>query len=805
MSGPAPKLDLGNKRSLGAVSGFEEAYGAGGDASRKRVGYTIRFEDKSSSQTLLKYMTDGMLLREAMADPLLERYSVIVLDEAHERTLATDVLFGLLKEVCKNRPTLKMVVMSATLDARKFQQYFDDAPILNVPGRMHPVEIFYTPQPEKDYLEACIRTAMQIHISEPAGDMLIFLTGEEEIEQTKRELEKLAQRHADCGELMVVPLYSSLPPAQQQRIFESAPGPKYEGGKPGRKCVVSTNIAETSITIDGIVYVIDPGFSKQKVYNPRARVESLLVSPISKASAQQRAGRAGRTRPGKCFRLYTEKAFEKELVEQTYPEILRSNLGSVVLTLKKLGIDDLVHFDFMDPPAPETLMRALEQGPGGFTPMVEKKSAQKEPKGEVKKGVDVGDLCGCVRVSFSGVYRTAVESCVDVDVVVVGPVIYVQLNYLGALDDEGELSQEGECMAEFPLDPQLAKSLVDSARLECSKEMLSIAAMLSVPLTFLRPKDRSREADAAKARFCHLDGDHLTLLNVFHAYIQHGAGNMDMERQFCYDNFLNPRSLASAKNVRTQLQRTMERLSIPLTSTPYTSKDYYTNVRKALVAGFFMQVAHLQRSGHYLTVKDNQTVALHPSTVLDHKPEWVIYHEYVLTSKNFIRTITQVRGEWLLELAPHFYNPDDFPECDAKKVLRKLLEKQQRDKLAKQQQQQQNNPSAQQQTATASGTGAAGASAAAAGGAGATGASAGGAGDIGGAGRGSNCERQKPLQPTDAYIYVYLQSTLRNQRVDFMRKEGSDHFEPPGTLKLQASARRASGVERLWRNFASAL
>ncbi|KFG51362.1 ATP-dependent RNA helicase [Toxoplasma gondii p89] len=584
----------------------------------KEVGYTIRFEDKSSPMTILKYMTDGMLLREAMADPLLERYSVVVLDEAHERTLATDVLFGLLKEVCKNRPTLKMVVMSATLDARKFQQYFDDAPILNVPGRMHPVEIFYTPQPEKDYLEACIRTAIQIHISEPPGDMLIFLTGEEEIEQTKRELEKLAQRHSECGELMVVPLYSSLPPAMQQRIFEPAPGPKYEGGKPGRKCVVSTNIAETSITIDGIVYVIDPGFSKQKVYNPRARVESLLVSPISKASAQQRAGRAGRTRPGKCFRLYTEKAFEQELVDQTYPEILRSNLGSVVITLKKLGIDDLVHFDFMDPPAPETLMRALEQ-----------------------------------------------------------------LNYLGALDDEGELSPEGESMAEFPLDPQLAKALVDSAKFECSKEMLSIAAMLSVPLTFLRPKERSREADAAKARFSHLDGDHLTLLNVFHAYVQHGGGSPESERQFCFDNFLNPRSLASAKNVRTQLQRTMERLSIPLNSTPYTSKEYYSNIRKALVAGYFMQVAHLQRSGHYLTVKDNQTVALHPSTVLDHKPEWVIYHEYVLTSKNFIRTITQVRGDWLLEQAPHFYNPDDFPECDAKKVLKKMIERQKKEKEAK--------------------------------------------------------------------------------------------------------------------------
>jgi pre-mRNA-splicing factor ATP-dependent RNA helicase DHX15/PRP43 len=322
----------------------------------KEVGYTIRFEDCTDRRTtFLKYMTDGMLLREAMNDHLLSRYSCIILDEAHERTLATDILMGLLKDVAKRRPDLKIIVMSATLDALKFQKYFNDAPLLRVPGRTFPVETFYTPEPEPDYLEAAIRTVLQIHQAEDEGDVLVFLTGEEEIEDAcrkiKAEADELSSSQPDlCGPLKVVPLYSSLPPAQQQRIFEPAPEPLKKGGPPGRKVVISTNIAETSLTIDGIVYVVDPGFSKQKVYNPRIRVESLLVSPISKASAQQRMGRAGRTRPGKCFRLYTEKDFVSELIEQTYPEILRSNLANTVLELKKLGIDNLVTFDYMDPP-----------------------------------------------------------------------------------------------------------------------------------------------------------------------------------------------------------------------------------------------------------------------------------------------------------------------------------------------------------------------------------------------------------------------------------------------------------------------
>ncbi|GFR16742.1 pre-mRNA-splicing factor ATP-dependent RNA helicase DHX15 [Trichonephila clavata] len=574
----------------------------------QEVGYSIRFEDCSSMKTILKYMTDGMLLREAMSDPLLETYGVVLLDEAHERTLATDILMGVLKQVVSKREDMKIVVMSATLDAGKFQHYFDNAPLMTVPGRTHPVEIFYTPEPERDYLEAAIRTVIQIHMCEETeGDILLFLTGQEEIEEAckriKRELDSLGP---EVGELKCIPLYSTLPPNLQQKIFEPPP-PNKPNGAIGRKVVVSTNIAETSLTIDGVVFVIDPGFAKQKVYNPRIRVESLLVSPISKASAQQRAGRAGRTRPGKCFRLYTEKAYKTEMQDQTYPEILRSNLGTVVLQLKKLGIDDLVHFDFMDPPAPETLMRALEL-----------------------------------------------------------------LNYLQSLNDEGDITDLGAVMAEFPLDPQLAKMLISSCDYNCSNEILSITAMLSVPQCFVRPNEAKKAADDAKMRFAHIDGDHLTLLNVYHAFKQNHE-----DPQWCYDNFVNYRSLKSADNVRQQLSRIMDRFSLKRTSTEFSSKDYYINIRKALVAGFFMQVAHLERTGHYLTIKDNQVVQLHPSTCLDHKPEWVVYNEFVLTTKNYIRTVTDIKPEWLLKIATSYYDISNFPSCEAKRQLEFLANKMQ--------------------------------------------------------------------------------------------------------------------------------
>ena len=281
-----------------------------------QVGYSIRFEQCCSERTMLKYMTDGMLLRELLTEPDLESYSVMMVDEAHERTLHTDVLFGLVKDIARFRTDLKIIISSATLDVDKFSAFFDDAPVFRVPGRRFPVDLYYTKAPEADYLEAAVVSVLQIHLSQPLpGDVLAFLTGQEEIEQVAEALTDRARLlGSKMNELIVLPIYSTLPTDLQARIFEPTP----DGA---RKVVLATNIAETSLTIDGIRFVIDAGFVKQKTFTARTGMESLQVVPISRAAANQRAGRAGRTAPGKCFRLYTAYAYNQELEDQAIPEV----------------------------------------------------------------------------------------------------------------------------------------------------------------------------------------------------------------------------------------------------------------------------------------------------------------------------------------------------------------------------------------------------------------------------------------------------------------------------------------------------
>ncbi|XP_001601553.2 pre-mRNA-splicing factor ATP-dependent RNA helicase DHX16 [Nasonia vitripennis] len=554
------------------------------------VGYAIRFEDCTSHRTRIKYMTDGTLHREFLSEPDLASYSVMIIDEAHERTLHTDILFGLVKDIARFRSDLKLLISSATLDATKFSEFFDDAPIFQVPGRRYPVDIFYTKAPEADYIDAAVVSILQIHATQPPGDILVFLTGQEEIETCFEMLQDRVRRlGSKLGELLILPVYANLPSDMQAKIFMPTP--------PGaRKVVLATNIAETSLTIDNIIYVIDPGFAKQNNFNSRTGMESLMVVPISKASANQRAGRAGRVAPGKCFRLYTAWAYQHELEENTVPEIQRINLGNAVLTLKALGINDLVHFDFLDPPPHETLVLALEQ-----------------------------------------------------------------LYALGALNHRGELTKLGRRMAEFPVDPMMAKMLLASEKYRCSEEISTIAAMLSVNgAIFYRPKDKIIHADAARKNFNVPGGDHLVLLNVYNQWAQSGFST-----HWCYENFIQHKSMKRARDVKEQLVGLMERVEMELVS----GISETVNIRKAITAGYFYHIAKLSKGGSYKTAKHNQTVSVHPNSALFQElPRWVLYHELVFTTKEFMRQVTEIESKWLLEVAPHYYKPKELEDSTNKKM-----------------------------------------------------------------------------------------------------------------------------------------
>ena len=321
----------------------------------REVGYNIRFEDVTSDATVIQYMTEGVLLRESLTSPDLDKYSCIVMDEAHERALNTDVLLGLMKKIITRRRDLHLIVTSATMDADRFSLFFGSAPVFRIPGRTFPVETLYSKTPVEDYLDGAVKQIITVHLSFPPGDILVFMTGQEDIEACCVEVaDRLEKLGGEIPPISILPLYSQLPADLQTKIFlPAAPGV--------RKVIVSTNLAETSITVDGIRYVIDIGYSKLKVYNPKIGMDSLAVTPIARANADQRAGRAGRTGPGVCFRLFTEVQYNTEMLANAIPEIQRTNLSHVVLLIKSLGVDNMLQFDFLDPPPQETILSSMYQ------------------------------------------------------------------------------------------------------------------------------------------------------------------------------------------------------------------------------------------------------------------------------------------------------------------------------------------------------------------------------------------------------------------------------------------------------------
>jgi len=534
-----------------------------------------------------------------------------MVDEAHERSLSSDILLGLLKKIRKKRSDLRIIVSSATLQAEDFLRFFAGTEvkenvdgkgelggsvgsIISLEGRMFPVDVHYLEKPTEDYVERAVKTVFDIHSKEPQGDILIFLTGREEIETCIEKItENAASLHPQSPSIQALPLYAGLTTDQQMYVFEPAP-------EDTRKVIVSTNIAEASVTIDGIAYVIDSGFVKLRAFNPTSGIESLTATPISKASATQRSGRAGRTKPGKCYRLYTERAYES-LADATPPEIQRSNLAPVILQLKALGIDNIARFDYLSPPPAELIVRALEL-----------------------------------------------------------------LYSLGALDDYAKLTRPlGLRMAELSVEPMMAKVLLTSPSFNCLSEILTIAAMTSLQgAVWFQHDGEKRAAETSRRKFAVDEGDHLTLLNVYQAFVTKGK----KDAKWCRDNHLNYKSMTRAVSIRNQLRRYLERFGVnvaeSLSSDPSVMRaggpDKGEQIRRCLTTGYFAHAARMQPDGSFRTV-NGMTLFAHPTSLMfNRKADWVVFHEVVgMGGKTCVRGGSKGEKAWLVEYAPEFYKVSD--------------------------------------------------------------------------------------------------------------------------------------------------
>lgn len=534
------------------------------------VGYAIRFEDCTGPGTCIKYMTDGILLRESLGDPDLEKYSVIIMDEAHERSLNTDVLFGALRIITSRRRDLKVIITSATLNAERFSSFFGHAPVFRIPGRTFPVDTFYSKTPVEDYVDGAVWQVVQIHLQAPLpGDILVFMTGQEDIETCCEGLaDKLGK--LECTQpVSILPIYSQLAADLQAKIFEAAPADT-------RKVIVATNIAETSLTIDGIRYVVDAGYCKLKTYNPRLGMDALLLCPASQAAVNQRAGRAGRTGPGKCYRLFTGSAYSSEMLDNNVPEIQRTNLSHVVLLLKSLGVKDVLDFPFLDPPPAEIVLKSM-----------------------------------------------------------------LALWFLGALDNNGDLTDLGDRMSKLPVDPALSALLFCGEKLECLDEAATIVAMLSVPNVFMRPQGREEESDSAREKFFVSESDHLTLLHTYQRWLSAGG-----RAEWCAKHFISGKGMRKAREVREQLVDMLKAEGVTMS----TGGDDWDVIRRAVCSAFYFQAARRKGMSEYISLRSGVVAGLHPTSSIYNAgmtPDYVVYHELVYTKREYMSVCTAAEPEWL--------------------------------------------------------------------------------------------------------------------------------------------------------------
>ncbi|PRT52629.1 putative ATP-dependent RNA helicase DHR2 [Wickerhamiella sorbophila] len=554
----------------------------------ERVGYQVRFQAKLGLQTVLRYVTDGMLLREIMIDPNLRRYTTIIIDEAHERTVTTDLLLGLLKQILANRPQLRVVVMSATLDAETFSEFFGGARILYVEGKTYPVERFYLKAEESNLVEATVKAVEQVNSTQPTGDVLVFLSGQDEIEATAEQLHSRApNRPNNVPKIWAVPLYAALPERAQQKAFAETPART-------RKVVLATNIAETSLTIPGIRYVIDGGRRKVRVYRSKLGLDSLLPVSISQASAAQRMGRAGREAPGKCFRLYLESDYMK-MAPHTEPEIALCPVSGPVLTLKNAGVDNVYEFPWIQTPNQRSVANALLQL------------------------YALGALDSAGKITKFG----SKMSVLPVDPALAAVLVH-------AVDQEVHVRDA----------------------------VIDIAACLNVPdLLLTPPVAKQGEVAEARAELFPAAaqyGDLILVKQIYDAYeslVASGAGRRDV-RDWCARIAVSPRAMQSVNQIRAQLRRYL-RLTRERDQADEDTIDYELII-KSFLRGYPTNTAVGLADRRYQSTVNNQPINIHPSSSLfGRRSAAIMYLEYVFTTKAYARVVSPVELDWLREVAPN--------------------------------------------------------------------------------------------------------------------------------------------------------
>ncbi|XP_018417608.1 PREDICTED: putative pre-mRNA-splicing factor ATP-dependent RNA helicase DHX32 isoform X2 [Nanorana parkeri] len=575
------------------------------------VGYVVPFENCCTNETVLRYCTDDMFLREMMSSPLLSGYGVLVIDDICKRSVSSDVLLAYLKNILLARPELKIVLITPPELSDKLVTYYGSVPLIEVECPQS-AEVVYAPGVQRDPFLAAIRLLFEIHHSQEKGDIVVFLACDQEISKAFEMIHQEAlHMNPALGELHPIPIY----PYHSLPYYMPYNGLAHGGNDYRRIVILTSSHGESLVWISNVHFVIDVGLERRKVYNTRIRAESVITQPISKVQAEMRKQILVSGPAGKMFCLYPEEVTQTEMKTFLTPKVQESNLTSMVLFLKRMDIAGLGHCEFINRPDPESLMQALED-----------------------------------------------------------------LDYLAALDNDGNLSEFGIIMSEFPLDPQLSKSILAACEFDCVDEMLTLAAIVTAPSCFLESHVTNDDAKlSSRMKFLHPAGDHFTLINIYREYNQIRKNHFrpDIIERWCQDHLLDYTALEMACVIRGELLDIMKRLELPVSEPAFGTDENVLNIKKSLLSGYFMQIARdVDGLGNYIMLIHKQVGQLHSDSgyCLNHIiPEWVLFHEFSVADRSCIRVATEISPELFMQMVPPYYY-SNLPPSESKEILEKAME-----------------------------------------------------------------------------------------------------------------------------------